>query len=319
MQEENQYSFITEPDEEGMRLDQLTARNLPAQSRSYIQKLIKQGKISVNGGKKKSSYEVKSGDVINVVVPSPVPLEVLPEPIPLDILFEDENLLVVNKPSGLVVHPGAGHKDGTLVNALVYHCEGKLSGIGGVLRPGIVHRLDKDTSGCIVVAKNDLTHKDLTRQFQERLVNKEYLALVKGWVKELSGTLQTMIGRHPVHRKKMTAKIEFGKEAITQYEVEERFEDASFLKLFIKTGRTHQIRVHMAHIGHPVLGDEEYGQKNSRLKGIVVPRQMLHSHRLGLNHPLTGNFIEFEAPVPDDMQALLDYLNENRTLGNERG
>lgn len=299
-----EYSLIVEIDDDGLRLDQFLAENLTTQSRSYLQKLIRHGNVLVNEKPKKPSYDVKTGDKIIVTLPKPVPLDVLPEPIPLDILYEDTHLLVINKPAGLVVHPAAGHFSGTLVNALVHHCGKNLSGIGGVLRPGIVHRLDRDTSGCMVVAKDDLTHNDLMRQFQERKVHKEYIALVSGWVKELRGRLSTTIGRHPVHRKRMA--VVSGKEAITAYEVIERFERATLLNIRLGTGRTHQIRVHMAHIGHPVLGDEEYGKKKSRLEGVVIPRQMLHAYKLGFIHK--DEWMEFTTPIPEDIQDLLTNL-----------
>lgn len=300
-----EYNLIVELDDEGMRLDQFLAENLTAQSRSYLQKLIKQGKILINGREKKPSYDVKSGDRIVVTLPEPIPLEVIPEPLPLDILYEDINLLVVNKPAGLVVHPAAGHFNHTLVNALVHHCGKNLSGIGGVLRPGIVHRLDKDTSGCMVVAKDDITHNNLMRQFQERKVYKEYIALVNGWVKELRGKLSTAIGRHPVYRKRMAVRFDTGKEAITSYEVIERFEKATLLSIILGTGRTHQIRVHMTHIGHPVLGDEEYGRKKGRLTGIEIPRQMLHAYKLGF---FKDEWMEFTAPIPEDIQDVLKFI-----------
>lgn len=308
MQGETKYNLTVESDEEGLRLDQFLAQMLTAQSRSYLQKLIRQGNILVNGKTKKPSYDVKEGDEIIVTLPTPIPLDVQAEDIPLNIIYEDINLLVINKPAGLVVHPATGHFDHTLVNALVHHCDKNLSGIGGVLRPGIVHRLDRDTSGCIVVAKDDTTHNDLTKQFQERKVNKEYIAIVAGWVKELRGTLSTIIGRHPVHRKRMAVRYDIGKDAITSYEVLERFQKAALLNLKLSTGRTHQIRVHMAHIGHPVLGDEEYGKKKSRLEGVEIPRQMLHAYKLGFTHPVRNEWMEFTAPIPQDMEDLLNYL-----------
>lgn len=303
-----EYNLVVELDDEGLRLDQFLSENLTTQSRSYLQKLIRQGNVLVNEKVKKPSYDVKLGDRIFITLPEPVPLEVLPEPIPLDIIHEDTNLLVINKPAGLVVHPAAGHFSGTLVNALVHHCGKNLSGIGGVLRPGIVHRLDRDTSGCMVIAKDDITHNDLMRQFQERKVHKEYIALVSGWVKELRGRLSATIGRHPVHRKRMAVRFDTGKEAITSYEVIERFEKATLLNLKLGTGRTHQVRVHMAHMGHPVLGDEEYGKKKSRLEGIEIPRQMLHAYKLGFTHPAKNEWMEFTSPIPQDIQDLLNYL-----------
>jgi 23S rRNA pseudouridine1911/1915/1917 synthase len=308
----SRYNFKVTEDEVGIRLDQYMARVIAAQSRSYLQKIIKDGNVLVNGVIKKSSYEVKYDDEITAEMPLPVSLDVLPENIPLDVIYEDESLLVINKPAGLVVHPAAGHFEHTLVNALLYHCGSSLSGIGGVLRPGIVHRLDKDTSGCILAAKNDTAHNALIKQFQDRTVLKEYRSLVNGWVKELSGKIETIIGRHPSNRKRMAVRVDTGKEALTEYEVIERFEKASFLGIILGTGRTHQIRVHLAHIGHPVLGDEEYGKKKSRLQGIEIKRQMLHAYRIGFTHPVDNKWMEFCAPIPDDMQELLDYIKKER-------
>lgn len=308
MENAGQYSFVVTHDEEGLRLDQYLAQNITAQSRSYLQKLVKQGNILVNGTARKPSCEVKQGDRIQVSLPEAVRLEVTADPIPLDIIYEDEHLLVINKPAGMVVHPGAGHFNNTLVNALVYYCGSSLSGIGGVLRPGIVHRLDRDTSGCMVVAKDDMAHHGLAKQFQERKISKQYLAVVGGWVGELAGALENMIGRHPTHRKKMTVRFDTGKQAITTYEVIERFLKASWLDLQLSTGRTHQIRVQMAHLGHPVLGDKEYGGKKSRLKGVTINRQMLHAYRLGFSHPASGSWMEFTSDIPQDMKDLLEYL-----------
>ena len=308
MENKSQYNFVVTQEEEGLRLDRYLTQNVTVRSRSYLQKLVKQGSILVNGVVRKSGSEVKSGDRIRVSLPEAVPLEAVPEPIPLDIIYEDDSLLVINKPAGIVVHPGAGHLRHTLVNALLYYCGGSLSGIGGVLRPGIVHRLDRDTSGCMVVAKNDMVHNGLTRQFQDRKVNKQYFAIVAGWVEELSGDLQNMIGRHPTHRKKMTVRFDRGKQAVTSYKVTERFPAASCLDLQLKTGRTHQIRVQMAHLGHPVLGDQEYGGKKSWIKGVAIPRQMLHAYRLGFNHPAGNNWMEFTSDIPRDMKDLLEYL-----------
>jgi len=308
MQNQNQYNFQVEEEEEGLRLDQFLSRMMTAQSRSFLQKLIKQGSVLVNGSTRKSSYEVRLNDNIFVDMPEPVKLDILSEDIPLNILYEDSNLLVIDKPPGLVVHPAVGHFEHTLVNALLYHCGKDLSGIGGVLRPGIVHRLDKDTSGCIIVAKDDTTHNNLSKQFQDRIIYKEYRAIVSGRLKELNGKIETIIGRHPVDRKKMAVRTDTGKEALSEYEVVERFEKATLLSIKIGTGRTHQIRVHMAHIGHPVLGDEEYGKKRSRLEGIEIKRQMLHSFKIGFNHPIKNQWMEFVAPLPSDMQELLKFI-----------
>jgi len=272
-------------------------------SRSFIQKLIDTHRVTVNGEVAKSNYKVKTGDRVELAVPGPEPLEVRAEAIPLDIVYEDASLIVIDKPPGLVVHPAPGHPDGTLVNALLHHCK-DLKGIGGVERPGIVHRLDKDTSGLILVAKTDAVMQDLLRQFQERRVRKVYLALVKGRVQPPSGGIDAPIGRHRVHRKKMALNEE-GREAQTYYEVARQFEQYALVRAEPKTGRTHQIRVHLASIGHPILGDRLYGH----LRGASVPtlpRQALHAHRLELTHPRTGEPLAFESPLPEDLARYAD-------------
>lgn len=311
---ETRYDLVVEPDEEGLRLDQFLAIMLTAQSRSYLQKLIKQGNVLVSGRKQKPASRVREDDRIEVVLPKPIPLEVKPESIPLDVIYEDSHLLVLNKPAGIMVHPSLNNLSNTLVNALLYHCGENLSGIGGVLRPGIVHRLDKDTSGCLVVAKGDIAHNGLAEQFHERKIFKEYLAIVSGWMKQLQGRLEFAVGRHPAHRKKMAVRFDKGKEAITEYEVIKRFEKATFIDLKMGTGRTHQIRVHMNYIGHPVLGDKEYGKRKARLTGIDIPRHMLHAHKLGFMHPVTGEWLEFTAPMPQDMEKLLNVLKGDQNL-----
>lgn len=305
---ETRYNLIVEPDSEGLRLDQFLVLMLTAQSRSYLQKLIKQGNVLVNGRKQKPASLVRTDNRVEVIVPSPIPLDVKPEPIPLDIIYEDSNLLVLNKHAGITVHPSVNNLVHTLVNALLYHCGNNLSGIGGVLRPGIVHRLDKDTSGCLVVAKDDITHNGLSGQFHERKIFKEYFAIVNGGIRRRKDTLEFSVGRHPAHRKRMAVRFDRGKEALTEYEVLERFKQASFLKIKMGTGRTHQIRVHMAYIGHPILGDKEYGGRKARMAGIEIPRHMLHAHRLGFRHPLSNEWMEFTAPIPQDMQDLLHVL-----------
>jgi 23S rRNA pseudouridine1911/1915/1917 synthase len=283
----------------GQRLDQFLRQELPEHSRAFLQKLIEQGHIVVNGGAVKASYKVRVGDKVRVEIPPPRPLETLPEEIALDILFEDDDLIVVNKPAGLVVHPAAGNYEHTLVNALLHHCRGALAGIGGVERPGIVHRLDKGTSGCIVVAKTDLAHKGLVAQFKSRDVKKIYRAVCWGTFARPSGRIETVIGRSERDRKKMSASGSRGRPAVTDYRVLKQFADFALVELHIHTGRTHQIRVHMAHIGHPVLGDTTYGR--ARQTNISVARPLLHAYKLGFTHPRSQELMEFTAPVPEDM------------------
>jgi 23S rRNA pseudouridine1911/1915/1917 synthase len=292
------------PDEAaGCRLDQFLRRELPERSRAFLQKLIEQGDVRVNGRAAKASYKVRAGDKIGVEIPPPRPLDAQPEAIPLDVLFEDDDLIVVNKPAGLVVHPAAGNREHTLVNALLHHCRGRLAGIGGVERPGIVHRLDKGTSGCIVVAKNDSTHQSLVGQFKSRGVQKIYRAVCWGKFGRSSGHIETVIGRSERNRQKMSARVARGRPALTDYRVLKQFADFALVELHIHTGRTHQIRVHMAHIGHPVVGDVTYGRARST---ISVARPLLHAYKLGFVHPRSQEFVEFTAPVPEDMVKLCE-------------
>jgi 23S rRNA pseudouridine1911/1915/1917 synthase len=283
----------------GQRLDQFLRGELPEYSRAFLQKLIEQGHVAVNGGPAKASYKVRIGDRVRVEIPPPRPLATLPEEIALDVLFEDDDLIVVNKPAGLVVHPAAGNYEHTLVNALLHHCRGALAGIGGVERPGIVHRLDKGTSGCIVVAKTDLAHKALVAQFKSREVKKTYRAVCWGKLARPSGRIETVIGRSERDRKKMSARTSRGRPAVTDYRVLKQFADFALVEVHIHTGRTHQIRVHMAHIGHPVVGDATYGR--ARSTNISVARPLLHAYKLGFTHPRSQEVVEFTAPVPDDM------------------
>jgi 23S rRNA pseudouridine1911/1915/1917 synthase len=285
----------------GLRLDQFLRRELPEHSRAFLQKLIEQGDVRVNGKPSKPSHAVRAGDEVGVEIPPPRPLDARPEQIPLDILFEDSDLIVVNKPAGLVVHPAAGNQEHTLVNALLHHCRGELAGIGGVERPGIVHRLDKGTSGCLVVAKTDFAHQALVAQFKARGVKKIYRAVCWGKLSKSSGHIETMIGRSERDRKKMSARVARGRQAVTDYRVLKQFADFALVELHIHTGRTHQIRVHMAHIGHPVVGDATYGRGYTT---IPVARMMLHAYKLGFTHPRTQEFVEFTAPVPEDMVKL---------------
>lgn len=293
----------------GSRLDVWLSANEPDWSRSRVQQWIRDGLVKVNGVViNKMRERLHDGDIVEVdPPPPPVEMDVQPEAIPLDVRYEDEHLLVINKPAGLVVHPAAGHESGTLVNALLHHCP-DLPGIGGEKRPGIVHRLDKDTSGLLVVAKTESAMINLSRQFKDRSVRKMYIALVKGKPVPEAGHIETLIGRHPTDRKKMSANVERGRTALTRYETTERFPEATLLTLRIETGRTHQIRVHMAHLGHPVLGDQLYGRARALSNGTEVPRHMLHAYSLAFKHPATKGDMEFQAPVPEDMRALIQRL-----------
>jgi 23S rRNA pseudouridine1911/1915/1917 synthase len=265
---------------------------------------IEQRQVLVNGRASKASYHVRAGDNISVEIPPPRPLEAKPEAIPLDVLYEDHDLIVVNKPAGIVVHPAAGHLEHTLVNALLHHCRGELAGIGGVQRPGIVHRLDKGTSGCLVVAKTDLAHQALVAQFKSRSVKKIYRALCWGKFARPSGKIETAIGRSAHNRKKMAALAVRGRAAITEYRLLKQLDDFAVVELTIHTGRTHQIRVHMAHIGHPVVGDRVYGR--GRKTEISIARPLLHAYKLGFVHPRSQKLMEFAAPVPEDMVKLCE-------------
>ncbi len=304
--------------EAGARLDQLLVQRLSF-SRARLQKLLKSGLVEVNGKVLAASYRVRAGDAVTVTVPPPEPSDLLPEPLPLNIVYEDRDLLVVNKPPGLVVHPGAGHRQGTLLNALLHHCP-DLAEIGEVSRPGLVHRLDKDTSGLLVVAKTELAHQALVRQFQEHTITKKYLALVWGRLPAREGQIDRQVGRHPTARRKMSAHPRRGKTALTRWRVLKEFTGPlTLMELTPETGRTHQLRVHLASEGHPVLGDATYGGGVSRLKGHLklkglgplVRRQLLHAWQLGLTHPRTGVPVSWEAPPPEDFQAVLAYFEMN--------
>ena len=279
----------------GMRLDRFLAQELPHYSRSRLQALIREGHVTLNEKKARPREILRAGDAIRLVEPPPEKIETEPENIPLDILFEDDHLLVINKPAGMVVHPGAGNRSRTLVNALLAHCK-TLSGIGGKERPGIVHRLDKDTSGCLVVAKNDLAHQGLSRQFAERTVEKIYLALVAGTMRKAHGVIEAGIGRHPKHRQRMAVNEERGRSARTDYRVMRSRDGISLIECVLRSGRTHQIRVHLHHLGHPVLGDKVYGRQRT----VEFPRQMLHAWKLAFHHPRDGTWRQFEASIPSD-------------------
>ncbi len=282
----------------GQRLDRFLHERLPAHSRAFLQKLIERGLVLVGGKSVKASYRVRTGDVVTVEIPAPQPLEAQPEKIPLNILYEDDDLIVVNKPAGMVVHPAAGNREHTLVNALLHHCRGKLAGIGGVERPGIVHRLDKGTSGCLVVAKTDGAQQGLTQQFKARGVTKIYWAVCAGKFARLTGRIETLIGRSERNRQKMSARVRRGRAARTDYRVLQQYANAALVEFTLHTGRTHQIRVHAAHIGHPIVGDATYGRAKSEIE-----RPLLHAYKLGFTHPRTGERLEFESPLPEDMRA----------------
>ncbi len=299
------YEFLINETRLNSRLDVFLTDELPDFSRSYLKKLIDGSLVTVNGVSAKPNYKLKLGDSVEVAVPDPIPLEVQPEPIPLKAVFEDESILVVDKPAGMVVHPAPGNYTGTLVNAILNHCS-DLSGIGGVERPGIVHRLDKDTSGLIVVAKNDNALQSLTKQFKDRVVKKQYLALVRGALKKNSGIINAPIGRHKINRKKMAVDIESGREAITHYEMVKQFKLFAFLRLFPKTGRTHQIRVHLSHLGNPILCDKLYNKNSSNPSPKVLTRQALHAHKLEFQHPCSKRIVEFESPLPNDIASLMN-------------
>lgn len=297
--------LYAEPNDIGIRLDIFISNNREGLSRGFIKKHIDSGNVTVGGKPQKAGYKLKSGDIVQIAPYSSVSPDILPENIPLDILYEDDDIIVVNKPKGMVVHPAAGHYTKTLVNALMYHCRGNLSGINGVLRPGIVHRIDMDTSGLIVAAKNDITHQSLSEQFSGRTVKKIYEALALGVIKEDKFLINKPIGRSERDRKKMCITIKNSKEAITNIKVIERLKGSSFIEAELVTGRTHQIRVHMAHLGHPLLGDKVYGPEKSKYK---VDGQALFAKSLSFLHPVTEKIMEFEAERPMYLENLLKQL-----------
>lgn len=310
----NDFTIHVNEDNSGKRLDILVASLMPCCSRSFAANLIREGKIQVQGSVKKPGYKLKAGDEIFACIPSPEPVPFEPEPVEINALYEDDHLIVINKRPGVVVHPAPGHYTGTLVNGLLWHCP-DLGGIGGKLRPGIVHRLDKDTSGVLVVAKNNAAHENLSLQFKSRQIKKEYLAIVHGEIKTDSGTISLPVGRHNTDRKKMSVFSKKGRPAETIWRVRERFRGATLLHIILKTGRTHQIRVHCAAISHPVAGDTVYcGRKTKILQSSIsgaqfsIPRQMLHAWRIELTHPGTDEKMEFESPVPHDMDNLINIM-----------
>lgn len=299
------YLFVIQ-EEQQMRLDKYLAEQFPEQTRSYLQKLIKEGGVLVNGRSVKTGYQLSCGDEVCVNIPEPKELDVEPQKMELDIVYEDEDVILINKPKGMVVHPAPGHTKDTLVNGLLYHCQGNLSGINGVARPGIVHRIDRDTTGILIVCKNDMAHNSIAAQLKEHSITRRYRALVHGNIKEDKGTVEGPIGRHPVDRKKMAINERNGKPAVTHYQVLKRFGNYTYIECVLETGRTHQIRVHMASIGHPLVGDEVYGPAKCPFK---LEGQCLHAMVLGFVHPRTGEYMEFSAELPGYFQELLGKLS----------
>ena len=293
------------PEMEGERIDKCISNFLESLSRSYIQKIIKDGKAYVNDAVVKANYKVKVDDKVQFEIPDCEEPDIPPQDIPLDILYEDKDILIVNKPKDMVVHPAPGHYEGTLVNAIMFHCKDELSGINGVLRPGIVHRIDKDTTGSIIICKNDEAHRKIAQQLKEHSIKRKYRAIVYGRIMEEEGTVNAPIGRHPTDRKKMAINEKNGKPAVTHYKVLERFDKYTYIECQLETGRTHQIRVHMTSIGHPLLGDEVYGNAKCPFK---LEGQTLHAMTIGFIHPTTGEYVEYEAPLPEYFEHLLQIL-----------
>lgn len=304
-EELKEFQFIVSDESEEERIDKYLSEVMDSLSRSYIQKLLSDGNITVNDRSVKSNYKIRPEDNIKIYLPPAITPDIRPENIPLSILYEDDDVIVVNKPKNMVVHPAPGHYSGTLVNALLYHCAENLSGINGVLRPGIVHRIDKDTTGSVIACKNDFSHASIAQQLKEHSIVRKYHAIVCGNLREEEGTIHTLIGRHPSDRKKMAVVNSGGKDAITHYRVLNHFEKYTYVECILETGRTHQIRVHMASIGYPLLGDEVYG-------AVKVPfhleGQCLHAKILGFCHPSTNRYIETDAPLPEYFEKLLHIL-----------
>lgn len=296
------YTIAVEAEDVGNRIDVFLSENIEELSRSAVQKQIQNGNIQVNGAECKANYKLRTKDLIQVQIPDPEPIDIVPENIPLDILYEDKEVIVINKPQGMVVHPAPGHYTGTLVNALLYHCGPELSGINGMMRPGIVHRIDKDTSGVLMAAKTNYAHQFLAKQLAEHSITRKYNAIVFNQFRQEEGTIDQPIGRHPLERKKMAVTKKQSRHAVTHYRVLERLGKFSFIEAQLETGRTHQIRVHMAYIGHPLLGDLVYGPKK---QPFHLDGQVLHAKILGFLHPITKEYMEFQSELPEYFQVLL--------------
>lgn len=299
-------SIIVEDVDEGERVDKYLAANFPDFSRSRIQNMLKSGDILVNGRPCKANCKVAADDSVSIAIPELSETEIVPEDIPLSIIYEDDDILIVNKPKNMVVHPAPGHQTGTLVNAIMFHCKDRLSGINGELRPGIVHRIDRDTTGSLIICKNDESHRFIAEQLKVHSITRKYHAIVHGVLKDDSGTIETTIGRHPVERKKMAVNVKNGRQAVTYYRVLRRFQNYTYIECELETGRTHQIRVHMAYIHHSILGDPLYGPAKCPLKGLEG--QCLHAKTIGFIHPTTHEYVEFDAPLPDYFEKLLTKL-----------
>lgn len=297
--------FIVDDEDFDIRIDKYLSVLLQDSSRTHIQKLLKNGNILVNDKACKANYKVQPGDKIAVTIPEPIEADIKPENIPIDIIYEDEDILIVNKPKDMVVHPAPGHYTRTLVNALMYHCRDNLSEINGVLRPGIVHRIDKDTTGALIICKNDFSHNFIAEQLKVHSITRKYIGIMQGVLDDNCGTINAPIGRHPVNRKEMAINHQNGKDAITHYTVLKRYKKYTFAEFQLETGRTHQIRVHMASIKHPLLGDETYNHNKSPYK---LQGQCLHAKTIGFIHPTTKEYVEFEAPIPDYMKHLLEIM-----------
>ena len=305
----NMYEFRAESDDIGKRIDSYLAEQLEDVSRSAVQKIIKDGLVTCEGVSCRPGRKIAENDLITVHMPDPVDMKAEPEDIPLDIVYEDEDVLIVNKPKNMVVHPAAGNFTGTLVNALLYHCKGRLSGINGVLRPGIVHRIDKDTSGLLIICKNDHAHRHISEQMKEHSIRRIYHTVVCGKLAE-NGRVETFIGRDPKNRKRMAVVPRPGKTAVTNYEIKESFDKYTYVTCRLETGRTHQIRVHMAYLGHPVLGDPLYGGIRKDMPE-ASDGQVLHAKSIGFVHPSTGEWMEFDSPLPEEFEKILDKLRGN--------
>lgn len=303
------FTFHVQKEDDGLRLDKYLTKQIPDMTRSFLQKLIKDEQITVDQNIRKANYCLKYGSTVELTLPPPEDTKIVAEDIPLDILYEDEDLLIVNKPKGMVVHPSAGHYSGTLVNAVMYHCRDSLSGINGAIRPGIVHRIDKDTTGSLIICKNDEAHLCIAEQIKAHSVNRIYRGIVSGNFKETEGTVEGNIGRHPTERKKMAVVTKNGKPAVTHYRVLEQFKNAAYLEFKLETGRTHQIRVHMRSIGHPLLGDTVYGNPKNPYK---LNGQTLHAMTIGFIHPRTGEYLEISAPLPEYFRMLLEKFSTTK-------